>query len=101
VLLFVLAGLGVLVLEDEMNLDLSALSAVALDLCYLVGGAALVGAKHDDIGGGVGELLGLELLVVTKKLHVCTAALEALLEFDLVLHNECLALVVNLGGELG
>lgn len=39
---------------------------------YLVGGTALIGAKHDDVGGGVGEFIGVELLVLLEKLHVGT-----------------------------
>ena len=58
-LLLVLAGLGVLVTEDEVN---------------LVSGTALVRAEHDDIGSAVGELLLVELLVLLEKLKVGTAA---------------------------
>jgi hypothetical protein len=43
---------------------------------YLVGGTALVGAKHDDVRGAVGELLGVEGLVVLEELHVGSTALE-------------------------
>jgi hypothetical protein len=43
----------------------------------LVGGAALVGAEHDNVGGGVGELLLVESLVVAKKLQVSTSALKS------------------------
>jgi len=45
----------------------------------LVGSAALVWTEHDDIGGGVGEFLGCQLLVILKKLHVCAAALKTVL----------------------
>ena len=62
VLLLVLAGLGVLVVEDEV---------------HLVGVAALVGTKHDDVGGGVGELVLVESLVLTEELQVSASALEA------------------------
>lgn len=62
VLLLVLASLGVLVVEDEMN---------------LVGVSALVGAEHDDVRGGVGELILVESLVLAEKLEVSTTALEA------------------------
>ena len=41
---------------------------------YLVGGTALVGTEHDHVGGGVGELLGMKLLVVLEELHVGTTA---------------------------
>ena len=67
----------------------------------LVGGAALVGTEHDDVGRGVGELLGVEGLVVLEELHVGTTALEAGLELDLVLDNEGVVLVVDGLGELG
>jgi hypothetical protein len=46
-------------------------------IAYLVGGTALVGTKHNDVWGAVGELLGVEGLVVLEKLHVRTTALEA------------------------
>jgi hypothetical protein len=62
VLLFVLAGLWVLVLENEMDL----LYMISNQTCgkhhkieYLVGGSALVRTKHNDIGRGVGELLSV------------------------------------------
>jgi hypothetical protein len=45
VLLLLLARLGVLVVEDEVD---------------LVGVAALVGSEHDDVRGRVGELLLVE-----------------------------------------
>lgn len=41
---------------------------------YLVGGTALVGTKHDHVGGSVRELIGAELLVVLEELHVGTTA---------------------------
>lgn len=41
---------------------------------YLVGGTALVGAKHYHVGGSVGELLGMKLLVLLEKLEVGTTA---------------------------
>ena len=63
VLLLVLAALGVLVVEDEVN---------------LVGVAALVGAEHDHVGSGVGELLLVESLVVAEQLEVGATALEAI-----------------------
>lgn len=47
-----------------------------MDLAYLVGGATFVGTKHNDIGRSVGELFGLELLVVLKKFHVCATAFK-------------------------
>ena len=87
-LLLVLASLGVLVAEDEVD---------------LVGGAALVGTEHDDVGRSVGELLGVEGLVVLEELHVGTTALEAGLELDLVLDDEGVILVgdglVELAGD--
>lgn len=62
VLLLVLAGLGVLVAEDEVD---------------LVGGAALVGTEHNDVGRGVGELFGVEGAVILEELHVGTSTLKA------------------------
>lgn len=62
VLLLVLASLGVLVAEDEVD---------------LVGGTALVGTEHDNVWGSVGELLGVKGLVVLEELHVGTTALQA------------------------
>lgn len=64
VLLLILARLGVLVVEDEVD---------------LVGVAALVGTKHDDVGSGIGELLTVKVLVFPEELQVGTAALEAVL----------------------
>jgi hypothetical protein len=43
----------------------------------------------------------VQLLVVTEQLHVGTTALKALLELDLILDDQSLALVVDLGGEFG
>lgn len=43
---------------------------------YLVGGTALVRAKHDHIRGGIGEFLSVELLVLLEKLQVGTTADE-------------------------
>lgn len=63
VLLLVLASLGVLVVEDEVD---------------LVVVATLVGTEHDDIGSRVGELVLVESLVVPKELHVGTTALETI-----------------------
>jgi hypothetical protein len=65
-LLLVLAGLGVLVTEDEMNLNMliqvnQFLKSVATNL---VGSTALVRAKHDDVRRGIGEFLLVELLVL-------------------------------------
>jgi len=62
VLLLVLARLGVLVVEDEVD---------------LVGVAALVGAEHDDVRGRVRELVLMQGLGVPQQLHVGATALEA------------------------
>lgn len=62
VLLLVFAGLGVLVVDDEVN---------------LVRVAALVGAKHDHVRRRVGELLLVKGLVVSEELQVGTSALKA------------------------
>jgi hypothetical protein len=104
VLLLVLAGLGVLVTEDEVNLDVllaAGHNARLAWVSYLVGGTALVGTEHDHVRGGVGELLLIELLVILKKLQVGTTADQGVLRLDLVLDNQGLALRVNLLGELG
>ena len=50
--------------------------AIAELVSYLVGGTALVRAKHDHIGGGVGEFLSMKLLVLLEKLQVGTTADE-------------------------
>lgn len=67
----------------------------------LVGGAAFVGAEHNHVGGCVGKLLLVELLVLLKELQVGATADQRVLRLDFILHNEGLALVVNLLGELG
>jgi hypothetical protein len=74
VLLLILRSLGVLVVEDEVD---------------LVGVAALVRTEHDDVRGGVGELILVESLGVTEKLKISTTALEAV----------CTKLVMNCGYE--
>lgn len=85
---------------------------------YLIGGTALVRAKHNDIGGGVGEFLGVKLLVLLEKLHVGATADQGVLtcqpaglgdakqsrltlRLDLILNHQSLALVVDLLRELG
>lgn len=73
VLLFPFQALGVLVSKDEVD---------------LVGGAALVGAKHDRIAGGGGETISGELLTVEKKLQVRATTLKAFSEPDFVLENK-------------
>jgi hypothetical protein len=82
VLLLVLASFGVLVSEDEVNLVL--LDHVICQMwsnAYLVGGTALVGSKHDNVGRSVGELLSVKCLVVLKQLHVRTTALQAVCRY--------------------
>lgn len=61
-LLLIFASDGVLVSENEVD---------------LIGGSALVGAEHDDVRRGVGELVGFESCVILEELHVSTTALEA------------------------
>ena len=79
-LLLILAGLGVLVLEDEVDL-LRVSTCLLLDDCWtdLIGGATFVGPKHDHIGRSVGELFGVERLVVLEQLHVCATTFKAVL----------------------
>lgn len=67
-LLLIFAGLGVLVLEDEVNLEIE-LGTMFQEVWfngnkYLVGSSTSVGTKHNDVGGGVGEFLGMKLLVL-------------------------------------
>jgi hypothetical protein len=77
-LLLILAGLGVLVSEDEVNLiPLDHVISEMQSCPYLVGGTALVRAEHDDVGRSIGELLGVKCLVVLEQLHVRTTALQA------------------------
>ena len=87
-LLLPLAGHGVLVTEDEVD---------------LVGGTALVGTKHDGEGGLVGVVFtSTEALVrLGQELDVSTTAFQTLLELDLVLDDEGLALGVDGLGEEG
>ena len=66
--LFVFSGLWVFVLENEVDLALS-ISVVlpnSLKATHLVGGAALVRAKHYYIRRGVGKLVSVESLVVLE-----------------------------------
>jgi hypothetical protein len=65
-LLLVLAGLGVLMTEDEMNLNklIRVNRFLRNVVTNLVGSTALVRAKHDDVWGGVREFLLVELLVL-------------------------------------
>jgi hypothetical protein len=120
VLLLILAGLGVLVTEDKVNLAaVSGSSTRKLQaISYLVGSAALVRSEHDNVRGGVRELLLVKSLVILQELHVSSTALQTIcksisihwlraksvehtLELDFVLHNKGVALVVNGLGELG
>ncbi len=80
-LFFELAGLGVLVAEDKVD---------------LVGLAAFVGAEHDGVRGLVRELVwGDACFCCREELDVSTAASETLLQLDLVLDDEGLALGVD------
>ena len=63
VLLLIFASLGVLVVDDQVD---------------LVGGTTLVGTEHDNVGGDVGELILVESLVVTEELQVSTTTLETI-----------------------
>ena len=79
-LLLILAGLGVLVFEDEVDLfHMSTCRRLHRFWTDLVGGTALVGAKHDDVGRSVGELFGVERLVVLEEFHVCTTTFKTIL----------------------
>lgn len=100
-LLLIFASLRILVLEDEVDLRLLAIY-VSIAVCpsYLVGGTTLVRTEHDHVGRSVGELLGMQLLVVLQQLHVGTAAFKTVLKLDFILHDQGLALVVNLFWEL-
>jgi hypothetical protein len=104
VLLLIFASLGVFVVDNEVD---------------LVGGTTLVGAEHDDIGRGVGELLLVEGLVITEELQISTTTLETAcrllgcvnfglssaealtLKLDFILDNKGLALILNLLWEFG
>jgi hypothetical protein len=48
---------------------------------YLVGSTALVRTEHDDVGGSVGELIGVERRVVLEKLHVRTTTLQTIYKY--------------------
>lgn len=77
--LLVFTSLRVLVLENKVNLThVNTSFAAKLTHAYLVGSTALVGAKHNHIWGGVGELLGVKLLVVLKKLHVRATTVQVI-----------------------
>lgn len=70
-------------------------------LSYLVGGTTFVRTKHDDIWGAVGELFGVKSLVVAQQLQVGTSTFQTILQFDLILDDEGLALVVDSLREFG
>ena len=69
-LLFVFTCLWIFVLEDKVDLPQLAMPIVLADWghMYLVGTTALIGTKHDDIGGSVRELLEMKGLILPKKL---------------------------------
>lgn len=100
--LLVLAGLGILVLEDEMNLG-SRQHHVKRNFwqTHFVGGSAFVRAKHDHIGRSVGKLLCMQFLVFAQEFHVGASTFETVLKFDFVLDDEGLALVVDDRREFG
>ena len=62
-LLLIFASLGVLMVDNEVD---------------LVGGATLVGTEHDHIGRHIGELILMESLVITEKLQVSTTTLKTI-----------------------
>lgn len=78
-LLFVLAGLRVLVFENEVDLRVSASVVTEVEVAYLVRRTTFVWAKHDHVRGRVGEFVGTESRILFEQLHVCTTALQALL----------------------
>jgi hypothetical protein len=61
VLLLILASLGVLVVDNEVD---------------LVGGTTLIGTEHDNIWGGIGEFFLVKSLVIPEKLQVSTTTLK-------------------------
>jgi hypothetical protein len=80
VLLLILAGLGVLVLENEVDLFRMSIWLPAGNFSTdLVGSAAFIRPKHDDIGRSVGELFRMKRLVVLEEFHVCTPTFETVL----------------------
>lgn len=62
-LLLIFASLWVLVVDDQVD---------------LVGGAALVWSKHNNVWGDVGELILVESLVVAEELQVSATTLETI-----------------------
>ena len=45
----------------------------------LVGGATFIRPKHDNVGGSVGELFGVECLIVLEEFHICTTTFQTVL----------------------
>ena len=89
-LLLVFASLWVLVSKDKV--DLTIVSRDIFDgnvnsWTNLVGGTALVGTKHDNVGRGVGELFGVKCAIVLEELHVCTSTLETACIESVTLHG--------------
>jgi hypothetical protein len=74
VLLLVLAGLRVLVAEDEVDLDLSVFQ---LTIGYAEQ-TLLVRTEHDNVRRSIGELLAVQLLVLLEELHIGTTTLKAI-----------------------
>jgi hypothetical protein len=82
VLLLVLAGLGVLVSEDEVDLSMFRKRHVpTISTPYLVCSTALVGSEHDDVRRSIRELLSVKRFVVLKELHVRTTTLQAVCKY--------------------
>ena len=98
-LLLIFASLRVLMLEDEMDLKQSAAGINGYFPSYLVGRTTFVRTEHDHIGRSIREFLSVQSLVVLQQLHIGAATLKAILELDLVLHNQILALGIDFLGK--
>jgi len=62
-LLLVFAGLGVLVIDNEVD---------------FVSGTTLIGSEHDNVGRCVGEFILVKSLVIAEELHISTTTFKTI-----------------------
>lgn len=95
-------SLGVLVTEDEVNLEEMKCEYWPEKVTrrfHLGSRTRQIRTEHDDPWRSVGELLSTRLETILQKLEVTTTAITTLLVFDLVLDHERFLLKVYRLGE--